>query len=68
MRKQCVPGLSSGGRGLRTRLGTEALEKQKIEIKWKLEMETGNGNWKWKLETEIGNRNGNIKIHQSLVQ
>ena len=54
MRKQCVPGLSSGGRGLRTRLGTEALEKQKIEIKWKLEMETGNGNWKQKLETEMG--------------
>ena len=31
------------------------MEKQDIEMKWKLEM-------------EIGNRNGNKKMHQSLVQ
>ena len=35
------------------------MEKQVTEMKWKLETETGNGNWKWKLEMETGNRNGN---------
>ena len=29
------------------------MEKQETEMKWKLEMETGNGNRKWKLGTEI---------------
>ena len=31
------------------------MEKQETEMKRKLEMETGNGNWKRKLETETGN-------------
>ena len=31
------------------------MEKQEMEMKRKLEMETGNGNWKRKLETETGN-------------
>ena len=35
------------------------MEKQETEMKWKLEMETGNGNWKQKWEQ---------KMHQSLVQ
>ena len=35
------------------------MEKQETEMKWKLEMETGNGNWKPKWEQ---------KTHQSLVQ
>ena len=35
------------------------MEKQETEIKWKLEMETGNGNWKQKWKQ---------KTHQSLVQ
>ena len=35
------------------------MEKQETEMKWKLEMETGNGNWKQKWEQ---------KTHQSLVQ
>ena len=28
------------------------MEKQETEMKWKLEMETGNGNWKRKPETK----------------
>ena len=35
------------------------MEKQKTEMKWKLEMETENGNWKRKWEQNM---------HQSLVQ
>ena len=35
------------------------MEKQEMEVEWKLETETGNENWKWKMEMEIGN--GNIK-------
>ena len=35
------------------------MEKQEMEMKWKLEMETGNRNWKQKWEQ---------KTHQSLVQ
>ena len=35
------------------------MEKQEMEMKRKLEMETGNGNWKRKWEQ---------KTHQSLVQ
>ena len=35
------------------------MEKQETEMKWKLEMETGNGNWKQKWEQ---------KTYQSLVQ
>ena len=34
------------------------MEKQETEMTWKLEMETGNGNWKQKLDQ---------KLHQSLV-
>ena len=33
------------------------MEKQETEMKQKLEMETGNGNWKRKLETEMGTKN-----------
>ena len=32
------------------------MEKQETEMKWKLEMETGNGNRKQKLETEMGTK------------
>ena len=35
------------------------MEKQGMEMKWKLEMEIGNGNWKQKWEQET---------HQSQVQ
>ena len=35
-----------------------AYGKQETEMKWKLEMETGNGDWKQKWEQ---------KMHQSLV-
>ena len=35
------------------------MEKQEMEMKWKLKMETGNRNWKRKWEQ---------KAHQSLVQ
>ena len=35
------------------------MEKQEMEMKRKLKMETGNGNWKLKWE---------LKTHQSLVQ
>ena len=36
------------------------MEKQETEMKWKLEMETGNGNRKWKLETEMGTKHAPI--------
>ena len=29
------------------------MEKQEMEVEWKLETENGNGKWKRKLETEI---------------
>ena len=32
------------------------MEKQETEMRRKLEMETGNGNWKMKLETEMGRK------------
>ena len=35
------------------------MEKQEVEMKWKLEMETGNGNWKQKWEQIM---------HHSLMQ
>ena len=35
------------------------MEKQETEMKWKLEMETGNGNWKRKLETNGNKRRTN---------
>ena len=36
------------------------MEKQESEMKWKLEMETGNGKWKRKLETEMGTKDAPI--------
>ena len=38
------------------------MEKQEMEVEWKLETKNGNGNWKrkWKLETEM-------EMHQSLA-
>ena len=36
------------------------MKKQETEMKWKLEMEIGNGNWKWKLEMEMGTKNALI--------